>query len=373
MLCLYTFGSFVYADDELASNQLKLPDPQKFAETFVDELKKASARSDTPTEPFDRYLLYLGVVNGKRNEYQVCKAVLEQLEGIRSPNSLPALTAILNVQVGGFPSPTEETIHTLRDRASKLWYEIQLPNAKEADQLAMAFWGLVPNSPVSLSPRSSADVVRDLGKNAREMLYHHLSDPELSYQAWDDEVAIYECARLLREPVFTPKDKEVDQILMEAGDYGKAVIIIYLAEKHDKRAILALSGWAAEQKDQGKLAHLVKYATRFKSVDDGESNRLIRALVSLGNGLFKGHQDGAQLNATLARLLSILNQTIYEMGNSPESIRYFRRYREFRQGVTVGTLTRIAEKEPRYLSAILDRLRIADQAAQAALTQWASP
>ena len=361
------------ADKELASSQPEPPDPHKFAETFVDELKNASAHSDAPAEPFNKYLLYLGVVNNKPDEYQICKAVLEQLEDIKSPSSLPALTAILNIQVDGFPSPAEETLHALRDRASRLWYEIQLPNTNKADRSVIAFWGLVPGSPIRLSPRSSADVVRDLGKDAREALYRHLRDPKQSYQAWNDEVAIYECARLLREPVFAPKDEEVDQIFTEAGDYGKAVIISYLAEKLDRRAIPAFSNWIEEQKDQGKLAHIISYVARFKSVDDDVKNQLVDSLVRLGNGLLDNHQNGIQLSVTFTRLLAILNQAICEMGSTPESRKYFRRYRAFRQCITLDALTQMAGKEPRGLSAILDQLETADQAAQRAATQWALP
>src|SRR5690606_8587632 len=126
----------------------------------------------------------------------------------------------------------------LKERASTVWYSIRMSGATDEEKQRIALWGLRPDSPVRLDPSVSAAHVRAQGAVVREAILEVLTDPEMTYEAnpWT-VVGSATLAKLLEDAPFVPTPDEVASVLENGGEYGKIVMIRYLAAKQDPLAV----------------------------------------------------------------------------------------------------------------------------------------
>lgn len=347
-----------------------LPSGEQFVEAYLAALD-AQAQQDGTSAVFDRQLLYLVRISGsKYMQLQLYKQVLDRIEAAPSPDSVSALAALLNQRTGGFPSPSRDAIGMLRQQATVLWYDLQWPDLSDEQRVTIALYGLYPDAPVQVWPQQSAAKMRQLGALARGSLYDLLLDPDVTYiDDWTHGVTIYQCAQLLKEAAFAPTDIQVKEVLHRGGDYGKAVMLTYLAERQDERAAQAIIECMIRESNRGHISYLADLAAKLRSLRPEQRDRLAEPFIAVGNRLIDQYKK-IQTDPSTYDLFASLNRAIYRIGYTTESEKYFRRYLEFHDTITIKSIRRVIVEKPRFTSSIFVKLESAEMHAETALANW---
>ncbi len=337
-------------------------EPQEFWRTYLAWLDKESRASASPSHAYDRQLLYVANVRDTQDEFDILKSVLDRIDAAGRPDSVPALTALLNVPYG-----SSEAINAVRERASDLWYKLRWPAAKEQEKIEMALYGLRPEPPVQLSPESSLKMLHEIGFPARAPFYALLQDPSATYRK--DHVVMYRAADLMKEKAFAPTDADIARLLDSAGNYGKVVTIIYLAERQDSRAIPAIVAQLKTKNNYWWLDRIATCAEQFQKGPEKDKAPLNAALIGLGQNLLEVHDREMD---SQSELLATVNRTVAEFGQTPQSEAYLRKYLDFHKTITIQTIIRIAGAGTNNIYGVLANLESAQRRAQTALDGWSS-
>ena len=331
-----------------------------------------------PSGPYDRQVEFLGQIRDTTAEWWFYAKVLNRIGAIGSTRSLPALEALLNRDEvwghGGLGG--DDFIIRLSGKASEAWFAIKWKGATEGQKIQTAFYGLQPDTPVKLDPQVSRDKVLSLGAPARAHFFELLRDRALDYgdTAWFVR-GLSGASDVLANGVFAPTDAEIKAVLTTGGDWGKSVMIFYLSDQRDVRAIPALVRWFGTHQDEpDKLYRLTSCARKMVDAPAEQRTALIRALVAAGRQTQKRFRNKHYLMSRVDwySVLYGVNEALSRLGDSPITIQYFREYLEFYKQLD-GPAFKKAIGNPSFAAAALGTLRFGEEEATEALKRWKVP
>jgi len=320
-----------------------LPDPDAAHEVA----RQVIAVDGEKGEAINEHILFLARVRGK-SELEFYLDSIEALKKLKTDDSLPALEALLSRE--DFLDGSLGVNHTrvilarVRAAATPLWYDLRWREATLEEKIQTALYAVRPNPPITPSQKIGVQRILALGDVAREPLYEILKDPDLSFTSSPAGVgAVSQCAKLLTHETFRPTDEEIRNILANAGEFGRGVIL-YLAEDRRHEAMLdAFSRWCSEHKGEPEKIGLMAWKMRYFADDADPWRRLIaRVLVDVGRMAQVRSSSGESKNSW-RNLLLTLHSAMEGLSGVPSVRHYLTQYLKSRED---GNLSEISNSDP---------------------------
>ncbi|NBB81417.1 MAG: hypothetical protein GVY36_18585 [Verrucomicrobia bacterium] len=341
-----------------------------------DRYLQEQADEDAPSAPYDRQVLFLAELQGTLDGHAFYHRVFERLEQMKSPDSLPALEALLNRNISNFRRDSDQKfVRGFRKRATRLWYEIQWPDADKDRRVEMALMGLQPDAEVYLHPGVSTEYVTSLGMAVRGQLMTYLKRENVSYRANARSlVASTYTAKLFAEiPGIAPDTKDFKAILDSGNPFGRLVMINYLADhRGSPRAAGLIVDWIDEyrpMKDWTAVGHAIVNAVYLTKLPDLQRAALAQELADLGEEIQREIQNGDYGLETVS-LLSRTNHVLYKLGETDDAKAYFTNYQQFKNELDLEKIAHVLRHDPSILRSFEATLPFAHQYADQALAEW---
>jgi len=348
-----------------------------YAAEYEQHLREQARQVDSQSAPYDRQVLFLAELQGTLSGYAFYDRVFQHLEEVKSPESLPALEALLNRDISNFrQDPNQKFVRSFRKRATRLWYEIQWPDADIDQRIELALRGLQPDAEVYLHPGVSNEYVMELGVVVREQLMAYLKREDVPYHADARSLVTssYTADLFAKIPGTAPGTEDFKAILDSKNEFGRLVMMRYLAKhRRSPRAVELIVDWIDEYrvaKDWAALGHATGKAIYLKELPDTHRNALAQKLAELGKAVQQEIQDGGDYRLKTISLLSSTNHALYKLGETDKAKAYFTNYQQFKRELDLEKIAHALRHDPSILRSFEATLPFAHQYADQALTEW---
>ncbi|MEX2389816.1 MAG: hypothetical protein WD534_18205 [Phycisphaeraceae bacterium] len=295
------------------------------------------------------------------------KAQLEQVRDA-GPAGLPALEALLNRDVWSRNRTATDAMidANLRKAATEIWYDIHWKTAEEQRRIATAVMSLDPRAQVALAPSVGVKKVEELEGKARSEVYDLLMS-DAGYEPNGLNVRrVGRLVDLLGSESFAPTDVEMTRVLSQGGEYGRFVMMSYMAEtnRYDDRWLEAFADWMEESDahEQYDLLSRLHSASRLEqSVPPAAAADRIKAIAieAATQAVAEVVQDNAQPieYAMLRRVVSLF--VLYEDQTHLRQLTDL--YEQLHELLTQATREQILNDVERYQALRWSTREIADE------------